>query len=193
MSRSRVPRRSQAPYNGREFGITYLFRHAFPHSLDGRSACRHTFRGWRVILGALAAAVIAFAAVSTFLVWQSAPHATSPYERTNRSTVTPSGLTATSTVLSALTRQKPAIWLAARMSANGIYRDCSSESSHRDGRRALKPRRLRLQARPRGYLQLWAPMRIFIGWLARCGSDYDYRGACRAVCVRRDELPASQT
>jgi endonuclease YncB( thermonuclease family) len=46
---------------------------------------RRTFPSWPTIfLGALAAAVFAFAAVSAFLVWQSAPHATSPYEHASQ-------------------------------------------------------------------------------------------------------------
>ncbi|UPK33129.1 thermonuclease family protein [Bradyrhizobium sp. 186] len=43
---------------------------------------RRTFLSWPTILGALAA--VAFAAVCAFLVSQSAPHATSPYERASQ-------------------------------------------------------------------------------------------------------------
>jgi endonuclease YncB( thermonuclease family) len=41
---------------------------------------RRKFPGWPTIVGALAVAVLAFVAVSAFLVWQSAPHATAPYQ-----------------------------------------------------------------------------------------------------------------
>jgi endonuclease YncB( thermonuclease family) len=41
---------------------------------------RRTFPGWPIILGALAAAVLAFAGTSALPVWQSAPYATAPYQ-----------------------------------------------------------------------------------------------------------------
>src|SRR5437879_923453 len=41
---------------------------------------RRTFPGWLIILGALAASVFAFVAVSKFLAWQGTPRATPRYD-----------------------------------------------------------------------------------------------------------------
>jgi endonuclease YncB( thermonuclease family) len=45
---------------------------------------RRTFPGWPIALGALAVAVLAFVAVSGFLVWQSASHTAVPNEGASR-------------------------------------------------------------------------------------------------------------
>ncbi|MBR1030686.1 MULTISPECIES: thermonuclease family protein [Bradyrhizobium] len=45
---------------------------------------RRTFPSWLTILGAVAVAAFAFAALSAFLVWQRAPHAESHYARASQ-------------------------------------------------------------------------------------------------------------